>query len=73
MAVLTNPIVYSTTSFALFMVAPALISVGTTSGPRLYLWLGLVALAIASLIPPLQRLVSKLVPQHDAATGKESA
>lgn len=72
MAVLTKPIVYLTVSFALFMIAPVLISVGTTGGPRVCLWLGLAALGIASLIPPLQRLVSRLVPQRDGEARKES-
>ena len=66
MTVLTKPIVYLTVSFVLFMIAPALISVGTTSGPRLYLWLGFAALGVASLIPPAQRLVSGLGAQRGA-------
>lgn len=69
MAALTKPIVYLTVSFALFMIAPALISIGTTDGPRLYLWLGLAALAVAGLIPPVQRLVSWLMRERSVEPG----
>jgi hypothetical protein len=57
MALLKSPIVYMSTSFVLFLIAPLLISLGTTGAPRPLLWLGLAALCIAGLIPPLQRLV----------------
>ncbi|HYE62388.1 MAG TPA: hypothetical protein VD997_10350 [Phycisphaerales bacterium] len=41
----------------LFLVALPLISVGATRGPRFMVWAGLVALCLAALIPPVQRLV----------------
>lgn len=56
-AVLTKPIAYLSASFILFMVAPVLISIGTTSGPHVFLWVGLAALCLGGLIPPVQRLV----------------
>ena len=56
-ALLKNPIVYLSTSFALFLIALPLVSIGATSGPRLFLWMGLAALGIGGLIPPLQRLL----------------
>lgn len=55
-AFLRNPIVYLTTSFVLFLIGLPLISLGTTRGPRLLLWIGLLALVVAALIPPVQRL-----------------
>ena len=54
---LRSPIAYLSVSFFLFLLAVPLISVGTTSGPRLLLWLGVAALCIGGLIPPLQRLL----------------
>lgn len=56
-ALFKNPLAYLGTSFALFLIALPLISIGTTSGPRLYLWVGLVALCVGGLIPPVQRLL----------------
>lgn len=53
---LRSRIAYLSTSFALFLVALPLISIGTTSGPRFLLWMGLAALGIGALIPPVQRL-----------------
>ncbi len=56
-ALLKNRLAYLSTSFALFLVALPLISIGTTGGPRLFLWIGLVALCVGGLIPPVQRLL----------------
>ena len=54
---LKNPLAYLGTSFALFLVALPLISVGSTGGPSALLWVGLAALVIGGIIPPVQRLV----------------
>lgn len=53
-----NRLVYLMTSFILFLVAPLLVSIGTTRGPRVLLWIGFAALCIGALIPPLRRLVA---------------
>lgn len=62
-ALFKNPIVYLSTSFALFLLALPLISRGTTGGPRVMLWMGLAALGVAALIPPVQRLICE--PTND--------
>jgi hypothetical protein len=49
---------YLTLSFVLFLTALPLISIGTTRGPRLLLWIGFTALCVGALIPPIQRLLS---------------
>jgi hypothetical protein len=41
-------------SLALLLIAFPLISIGTTSGPPLLWWLGLGALAIGGVLPPLR-------------------
>ena len=56
-AFLKNPIVYLSTSFALFLIAVPLISAGSTGGPRPLLWVGFAALCVATLIPPAWRLL----------------
>lgn len=43
-------------SFVLFLVALPLTSFGTTENQSLIWWLGLVALLIAGVLPPLTRL-----------------
>jgi hypothetical protein len=72
-ALLKNPLAYLSTSFALFLIAPPLISIGTTSGPRLLLWIGLVALCVGGLIPPVQRLVCGPKPPSASEPDNESA
>ena len=46
-------------SLVLLLVAFPLISIGTTTGPPVLWWLGLVALALGGLIPPLRRFTSR--------------
>ncbi|QIG49361.1 hypothetical protein G5V57_17500 [Nordella sp. HKS 07] len=69
-ALFKNPLAYLSTSFVLFLVALPLVSIGTTSGPRILLWLGLAALCVGGLIPPVQRLLfapkpPPAAPSHD--------
>lgn len=72
-ALLKNRLAYLSTSFALFLIALPLISIGTTSGPRLLLWLGLAALCVGGLIPPVQRLVCGAEPPSASKPEHESA
>lgn len=72
-ALLKNPLAYLSTSFALFLIAVPLVSIGTTGGSRLSLWLGLGALCVGGLIPPVQRLVCGGKPSGDAQSGGGSA
>ena len=65
-ALFKNPLAYLSTSFALFLVALPLVSIGTTGGPRILLWLGLAALCVGGLIPPVQRLL--FAPKPPPAT-----
>lgn len=55
--ILKNRIVFLSTSFILLVAAFPLISIGTTTGPNWLWWLGLIALTIGGLIPPLQRIL----------------
>lgn len=72
-AFLKNPLAYLSTSFALFLVAIPLVSIGTTGGPRVSLWIGLAALCVGALIPPIQRLACGAKPTagSKAQNGKE--
>ena len=72
-ALLKNPLAYLSTSFVLFLIALPLISIGTTSGPRLLLWIGLVALCVGGLIPPVQRLLFAPKQPPSAKPDNESA
>ena len=72
-ALLKNPLAYLSTSFALFLIALPLISIGATSGPRLLLWLGLAALCVGALIPPVQRLLFAPRPPSASKSENESA
>lgn len=56
-ALLKNPLAYLGTSFVLFLIALPLISIGTTGGSPVLWWIGLAALCIGGLIPPVQRLL----------------
>lgn len=51
-----NRIFYLSVSFLLLLGSFPLISIGTTRGPALLWWLGLLALSIGAMIPPAQRL-----------------
>lgn len=55
-ALFKNRLAYLSTSLILLVAAFPLISIGTTAGPQLLWWLGLLALACGGLIPPGQRL-----------------
>jgi hypothetical protein len=72
-ALLKNRLAYLSTSFALFLIALPLISIGTTGGPRLLLWTGLVALCVGGLIPPVQRLLVAPAPPPASKPDNESA
>lgn len=71
-ALFKNRLAYLSTSFLLFLAACPLISVGTTSGPRVLWWIGLVALCVGGLIPPVQRLLFTPEPSPAATSGDES-
>ena len=72
-ALLKNRLAYLTTSFVLFLLAYPLISIGTTGGPRVLLWIGLGALVLGALIPPLQRLVCGPSPSGGSKSDAETA
>ena len=55
--ILQNRLSYLSVSFLLFLAALPLISIGTTNDWRLVSTAGMVALSIATVIPPLQRLL----------------
>lgn len=49
-------------SLALLLAAFPLISIGATTGPAAVWWLGLAALALGGLIPPVRRFVVRRPP-----------
>lgn len=51
-----NRVVYLSVSFVLLLISFPLISAGTTAGPDLLWWLGLAALLLGAMIPPVQRV-----------------
>ena len=53
-----TPLFYMTASFILLLIALPLVSIGSTAGPRALLWIGLIALALGGMVPPLQRLLA---------------
>ncbi len=55
--ILQNRLSYLSVSFLMFLAALPLISIGTTNDWRLVSGLGMVALTIAAVIPPLQRML----------------
>ncbi|HEX2887780.1 hypothetical protein [Vineibacter terrae] len=55
-ALLKNRLAYLGTSLVLLVCALPLISIGTTSGPPVLWWIGLAALCVGGLIPPVQRV-----------------
>lgn len=54
---LQNRLAYLSVSFVLFLAALPLISIGTTHDWRLVSGLGMMALSVAAIIPPLQRIL----------------
>lgn len=44
-------------SMALLLAAFPLISIGTTQGPPILWWLGLLAIAVGGAIPPVRRFI----------------
>lgn len=72
-ALFKNRVAYLGTSFALFVIALPLVSIGSTSGPRVLLWIGLAALCAGALIPPVQRLFFAPKPPPASKPDKESA
>ncbi len=72
-ALLTNPLVHLSTSFTLFLIALPLVSIGTTGGPPILLWLGLAALCVGGLIPPTHRLLAALKPPSASTCDDKSA
>lgn len=55
--ILQNRLSYLSVSFVLFLAALPLVSIGTTQDWPLISGLGMVALSVAALIPPLQRVL----------------
>lgn len=55
--ILQNRLAYLSVSLVLFMISLPLVSHGAVSGIRFYSLLGVIAINIAALIPPVQRLL----------------
>lgn len=55
-ALFENRFAYLSVSLALLVAGFPLISIGTTTGPQVVWWLGMLALTCGALIPPVQRL-----------------
>ncbi len=55
-------------SLVLMLAAFPLISLGTTAGPTLLAWLGLVSLALGALIPPVLRFIPVKEEEHHRPT-----
>lgn len=62
-ALLKNRVAYLGVSLALLVSALPLISIGATSGPPVLWWIGLAALCVGALIPPVQRVLFPPKPQ----------
>jgi hypothetical protein len=69
-ALLKNRLVYLSTSLVLLVIAFPLISIGTTRGPTVLWWIGLIALGCGGLIPPVQRLQLGPPPAAAATTSQ---
>lgn len=70
-----NRLAYLSISFTLLLAAFPLISIGMTTGPRLLWWVGLIALTVGGLIPPLQRIFlgsHKTTPQNTESSDNHS-
>lgn len=52
-------------SLVLLLIAFPLISIGTTSGPPFLWWLGLAALVVGGVLPPLRRVFAPAPPLPD--------
>lgn len=59
LALLRNRSTNLSASLVLLLAAFPLISIGTTSGPPVLWWLGLGALGIGGLMPPVRRFLSR--------------
>lgn len=59
-------------SLLLFLIALPLISIGTTRGPPILWWLGLIALGVGGLIPPAQRFLTPGEPRQRHAGAPDS-
>jgi hypothetical protein len=70
-ALFKNRLAYLSTSSVLFLISLPLISIGTTGGPRLLLWIGLAALCAGGLIPPVQRLLFAPKPPSASKSDNE--
>ncbi|TSH96672.1 hypothetical protein FOZ76_08570 [Verticiella sediminum] len=57
--ILQNRMSYLSLSFALFLVALPLISLGSAENSDTLFWLGFVSMGIASAIPPIQKLATR--------------
>lgn len=57
-AFLTNKTLYLGTAFALFLIALPLISAGSAAGSAGLLWAGLVSMGVATLLLPLERVLT---------------
>lgn len=55
--ILQNRLSYLSVSLVLFLVALPLISLGTTRDWKLISTLGMIAMSVAAVIPPLQRIL----------------
>lgn len=66
----TNRLAALTVSLLLMLAAFPLISIGTTKGPPMLWWLGLAALGVGGLIPPVRRfLVRRQLPRPPNRSG----
>lgn len=72
-ALFKNPLAYLSTAFVLFLIALPLISIGTTSGPRFLLWMGLAAFCAGGLLLPVQRLICGPKSPSGSKADNESA
>lgn len=72
LALLKNRLAYLSTSFVLLVVAFPLISIGTTRGSTTLWWMGLLALGLGGLIPPLQRLLLGPPPAPKASASADA-
>jgi len=61
--ILQNRLSYLSVSFILFLASLPLISFGTTNDWRIVSGLGMVALSVAAVIPPLQRILFPAKPR----------
>jgi hypothetical protein len=72
-ALFKSRVAYLGISFALFLIALPLVSIGSTTGPRVLLWTGFAALCVGALIPPMQRLLFAPGPSAASRPDNENA